>query len=201
MIDAKVRAVERLFHELDENISRFQADTGLKCLAGCGHCCFNPEVEATALEFLPLAYQYYKNGTAEKFYDDLAENTTPVCRLMSPVISSSSGGFCGEYKYRGLICRLFGFSARRNKYDKLEMMTCRLIKENQKEEFARTSVEINRDREIAIVGNYYMKLRMIDPDLGSRPLPINQAIRMALEVILNHYYFKDSTPGSYRKIS
>ncbi|GIV37956.1 MAG: hypothetical protein KatS3mg032_2335 [Cyclobacteriaceae bacterium] len=51
----KVQAVEQLFAELDEAMMRFRERINLSCPAGCVKCCLKPEIEATVLEFLPLA--------------------------------------------------------------------------------------------------------------------------------------------------
>lgn len=197
----KVRAVEKVFHELDEKIRIFQKQTALKCLTGCGKCCFNADIEATVLEFLPLAFHYYKSGKALEVFEEMTGNNSPVCTLLYPVIASSSSGFCGEYKYRGLICRLFGFSARKNKLDKLDIFTCKLIKENQPAEYATASLRINEGVNIPVTGDYYMKLRSIDPDLGGNTYPINEAIRKAFEIVINYYYYREAGGTRYRKSS
>jgi len=41
-------ALSQLYRELDVQIAKFQATTGLHCPPGCGQCCENPEVEATS---------------------------------------------------------------------------------------------------------------------------------------------------------
>jgi uncharacterized protein len=193
--------VEKIFHELDKKISDFQEDTGLKCISGCGKCCFNPEVEATILEFLPLAFHFYKSGKAPEIYENFLSNNSPVCAMLSPVVPATSSGFCSEYRYRGLICRLFGFSARRNKIGNLDLFTCKVIKENQPDEYRQASTNINSGMHAPVTTDYYMKLRSIDPDLGLKTYPINEAIIKAFEVVMNYYYFRDAGNTKYRKSS
>ena len=64
----KVRAVERVFGQLEKEIREFQEETSLGCLAQCGLCCTKPDIEASIIEFLPFAYHAYKTGTAWEWY-------------------------------------------------------------------------------------------------------------------------------------
>ncbi len=61
----KAQAVEGLFVELEEQSKQFHEEAGMGCISGCGFCCANPEVPASALEFLPLAFDLYEKGLAE----------------------------------------------------------------------------------------------------------------------------------------
>ena len=193
--------MEKLFRELDEKDKIFKSESGLQCVAGCGRCCLNPDIEATVLEFLPFALHYYKSGKADEILDQLNSNKTKICQILIPFRSSISSGFCRDFKYRGLICRLFGFSARRNKYNKLELITCKIIKENQPDIFNAACEKINNEIKVPGVGDYYMKLKMIDPELGGKTYPINVAISKAIDLVINSYYYKNSPGNRYRKIS
>ena len=62
----KVKAVERIFNELEEEINNFKSLTNLHCLSGCGKCCTKPDIEASPLEFLPLAFEWFKAGVAHQ---------------------------------------------------------------------------------------------------------------------------------------
>ena len=64
----KVRAVEKVFSSLQKEIESFQGESGLSCVANCGFCCTKADIEASALEFLPLAYALYKKGEAMNWY-------------------------------------------------------------------------------------------------------------------------------------
>ena len=186
----KVRAVEKLFRDLDGRISEFQNSTGLKCIAGCGKCCLKPDIEATVLEFLPFAWHVFKSGQIDDCYDRLSHSDSALCMILAPALSSTANGFCTSYEHRGLICRLFGFSARRNKYNSPELFTCRLIKDEQPEKYLEVTENIKRDLDVPVVTDYYMKLKNIDPEWGTITYPINEAIRKAMEVVLNYYYFR-----------
>ena len=82
-----------------------------------------------------------------------------------------------------------------------ELFTCRTIKENQPDEYGAASLRINAGLKIPVTSDYYMKLRMIDPELGSKTYPINDAIRKAFEIVMNYYYFRSNGGTRYRKSS
>jgi len=72
----KSQAVEALFHDLEVEASRFHQEGGMGCISGCGFCCSNPEVPATALEFLPLAFDLHKKGLAEALAEELSTTSS-----------------------------------------------------------------------------------------------------------------------------
>ncbi|MFN0031818.1 MAG: YkgJ family cysteine cluster protein [Flavobacteriales bacterium] len=184
----KVKAVEKLFAKLDGEISAFQKDSGLHCLAGCGECCKKPDIEATPLEFLPLALYFFDHGKAEETLHYLKQNSTSLCYVFRPHVTNF-GGLCNEYPHRGLICRLFGFTARRDKEGKPELITCKLIKQHQNENYLIAADEVKQDTRAILMSNYYSRLSAIDPLLVSF-FPINVAMSKALEVVMHYYAYR-----------
>lgn len=186
--DEKVREVEAVFQKLDAEIARFQSATGMHCKFGCGKCCFKPDIEATPLEFLPFALHLYREGLAEEWHDKLATSEESICHILNP--TQSGAGLCTEYKHRGLICRLFGYSARTNKYDEKELVTCNIIKTEEPAEYEKGVELVKRGEEIPVMSNYYMQLHSIDPDLTTQFYPINVAIRKAIENVLHYFAYR-----------
>ena len=130
-IESKVRQVEHLFERLDGEISKFQSDTNLHCIAGCGKCCTTPNIDASPLEFLPWAFHLFLNGDAETVLAKLKVKQSSICHIYQPLsLLDSNSGSCGDYQYRGLICRLFGYGATKDKYGALRLATCKIIKES-----------------------------------------------------------------------
>ena len=186
-LEEKVSAVERVFEVLDREIAVFQNWSGLYCPAGCGKCCFKPDIEATILEFLPFANYLHKNGSAVNWLERLQTTNSTLCLILNP--TQVGQGLCSEYKYRGLICRLFGYSARTNKYGRKELVTCEIVK--GEESFARTSSMIEAgEKNITVMSQYYMQLHAIDIDLTRDFYPINVAIRKAIETVLHYYSYR-----------
>lgn len=177
-----------LHTELDEEISSFQSASGLHCLSGCGKCCLKPDIEATPLEFLPLALALYREGVAPDWLKNI-EAGGSVCKVYDE--GQLGQGKCTRYQDRGMICRLFGYSARKNKHGQKELITCQIIKEDQLEAFLLTSDRINSDVSVPGASDFYARLRGIDPGLGGTQLPINKAIAQAIDAVLNYYFYKE----------
>jgi Fe-S-cluster containining protein len=190
----KVRSVERVFNLLEKDIEKLKSKTSLHCLSGCGECCKKPDIEATVLEFLPYAYHLYKNHTIFDQYDILEEYAkhNDICHLFSPFTTSNFGGSCTEYKYRGLICRLFGFSAYLNKYGEAQLSTCKLIKNDQPLAIQRVQDLIDVGDHVPIMRDYYYSLMAIDRELAEKRYPINIAIKKALERVCFYYAYRGS---------
>lgn len=187
-MEEKVRQVEAVFRNLDEAIAGFQQWSGLHCQWGCGKCCFKPDIEASALEFLPFAHHLYQTGEAMDWYERLRATDEPLCLILNP--TQGGAGLCSQYTYRGLICRLFGYSARVNKYGGKEIVTCAIIKTEQAVGYNFAAEAVANGRDIPVMSQYYMQLHAIDPELAREFFPINQAIRRALEVILHYYAYR-----------
>lgn len=190
-MEAKVLAVEKVFEALDQEIESLQKWSTLHCKFGCGKCCFKPDIEATPLEFLPFAFHLYKNGQAMEWFERLRSGSSTLCLILNP--TQSGAGLCTEYKHRGLICRLFGFSARTNKYGKRELVTCEIIKTEQNNKYLEAANQLEgEEMTVPLMHNYYMQLHGIDHDLAYTFYPINEAIRHALETVLAYYAYRES---------
>lgn len=189
MIPEKVRAVEELFALLDSEIAALQHKTSLHCAWGCGKCCFKPDIEATILEFLPFAQYLYATGRALEWFENLRNSNPAHCLILNP--TQAGAGLCSEYSYRGLICRLFGYSARTNKYGTRELVTCSIIKTEQASAYRAAELAIEQGEQVPVMSNYYMRLHAIDPTLTQEFFPINEAIRRAIEVILQYYAYRE----------
>lgn len=190
-IENRVRLIETLFHNLDIEIAEFQEKTHLSCIAGCGKCCSTPEIDASPVEFLPWAFHVFLNGKAEETLSELEQNTTATCFLYRPKsLAEFTMGNCSNYQYRGLICRLFGFGATTDKYGKLRIATCNIIKEKQTSNFESATIAINANLSVPIFTEYYMQLSQIDFKLGNIFLPVNKAMKAALEEVLQYYAYR-----------
>ena len=188
-LEEKVEAVEAVFRQLDDEIATFQQWSTLHCKFGCGKCCFKPDIEATVLEFLPFALYLYRQGIAETWLEKLASSDNDgLCVILNP--TAATQGLCSEYPFRGLICRLFGYSARTNKYGAKELVTCQLIKSEQAYAFQHATEKIADNAAVPIMSQYYMRLHSIDFQLAQDFYPINEAIRRAIETVLQYHAYR-----------
>lgn len=200
-IEQKARQVEELFDRLEKEISAFKSETSLHCLTGCGKCCSKPDIDASPLEFLPWALHLFLNGEAEKKLAELDNYNISTCNIYRPfALLEEFNGSCSNYRYRGLICRLFGYAANRDKYGNLRLATCKIIKEDQQINYNTAEEAISKGLYIPIFTDYYMKLSQIDNRLATTMLPINEALKIAIEEVL-HYYAYRPFPGGLENIA
>ncbi len=191
-LSEKSQAVLELFQDLEIESRAFAERADLGCVVGCGKCCANPSIPASPLEFLPLAFELYENGAVEasiRLLDSLGENG--FCLLYRPTNEDGSKGFCGNHSSRGLICRLFASAARRNKHGLKELIICKVLKEQKSDQYHRATQAVQEDLEIPLAASYYGRLSDIDAHL-SQTYPINQAIRIALELVLQFKFYEES---------
>jgi len=187
--DKIVLAVENVFKELDEHIDKMTSASGMKCIHLCGECCRKTDIEASPIEFIPLAASLYEAGEVDEFLTRLdRSDETGYCVLFSPEARKVGKWACSNYEKRGLICRLFGFGYRLNREGTPELVTCKLLKESCPNAVAKAQHSgIATPDEVPIFRNYSMQLYSIDPDLAIKLFPINQAIRIAIEKLYFYY--------------
>jgi len=190
-IAQRVELVEELFYQLEQESAQFEKASGLGCVSGCGKCCTYPNIEASPLEFLPWAFHLFLHGEAENTRALLKQTDSLTCFIYKP-LSLVDHGRCGNYKYRGLICRLFGFAASTDKYGNLRLATCKIIKEGQAEKYESASEAISKGLYVPVFTEYYMRLNQIDFHLGNLILPVNKALIRALEEVLQYYAYRPS---------
>ena len=195
-IEKKVKQVEILFDRLEKEITAFKSETNLHCLVGCGKCCSKPDIDASPLEFLPWAFNLFLNGKAEEMLEELNNSAISTCHIYRPLaLLEEYNGSCSNYRYRGLICRLFGYAASRDKYGELRLATCKIIKEDQLENYNNTEEAISKGLYVPIFTDYYMQLSQIDYRLATTMLPINEALKIAIEEVLHYYAYRPFPSG------
>ncbi len=188
LLEDKVKEVEAIFLRLDQAIAQFQATSSLHCPVGCGKCCFKADIEATTLEFLPFAFHIYHEGKADEWREKLMSANSSICLILNPAQGGS--GLCSDYPHRGLICRLFGYSARTNKYGKRELITCQIIKTEQEKSYRQTIQKLEEGSDVPVMNEYYMQLHGVDSDLTRDFYPINQALLKAIETVMHYYLYR-----------
>lgn len=70
------------------------------------------------------------------------------------------------------------------------MATCNIIKEGQTENYNSTAEAITKGLHVPVFTEYYMQLNQIDFHLGNIILPVNKALKMALEEVLQYYAYR-----------
>jgi len=183
----QIHDILRIYREWDRVTLCFQRTTGIRCPQGCGLCCESRSVEATVLECLPLAHAIHRGRESETILSAIQEKADQGdlrCVLYQSIGESSGTGRCGCYPYRPLICRLFGFSTRRNKRGERELCLCRVFREGNPAAPGSLEGKEIRAMVLPVYQDSFMRIATLDPGLGTRLFPINEALRQALEDLL-----------------
>jgi len=77
------------------------------------------------------------------------------------------------------------------------LATCKIIKEGQKENFDKSTAAINKGLPVPIFTDYYMNLSQIDFRMGNIIVPVNTALKLALEEVLQYYAYRPY-PDNYK---
>lgn len=181
-IKQKIDAVSRIFRQADNHVAAFQSQSNLSCVPQCGLCCTKSTIQTTVLEFYPAAYELFLCEQSDIILENIEKKNDNICVFYNPF---STEGFCRYYQNRGLLCRLFGFSRKNGKTGAYTFVTCNPI--NQK-----SNVYEIQDKLIYApdISDYYVKLFGIDPNLSVQYLPVNQAIKKAIETVLLHFQYR-----------
>lgn len=173
-----VSQVMMLYAELDRQVTRFQLKTGLQCPFGCGLCCPTASVYATVLEMLPAAEKILRRGTEQKWLERIAQTpSTPGCVLYLTDRPEDSPGNCGFYTWRPAVCRLFGFAAVHTRENKQVLGACKHLKILDPMAVASAMAHA---ADAPCFSNVSSMLYAIDPTLGNRLVPINEALKEAI---------------------
>jgi uncharacterized protein len=200
MMAEPLEEVLNIYQEVDRKILRFQEATGLKCPPGCGSCCESQEVEATVLEVLPLAIESFSAQQEDLLYSKIEEQERKgdrVCILYQPDLRTSGNGRCAYYKVRPLLCRLFGFAARRSKKGNLELCTCKVLRATFPKELQKEGEKVLSRFSLPVYQELSMRIAVLNPSIGFRRLPLNLAIKSAIEEVFWKKEYQD--PESRRQ--
>src|SRR5665647_1719209 len=187
-----IEEIEKVFEELDAHLLSTAAVSGLKCPDFCGMCCRKADIEASPLEFMPLAAWLYKKGKVDDFLAKMDHPEHQWCACFDPDASVKGAWGCQYYEHRGLICRLFGFGFRLNRENLPVLVTCKIMKSTQAAAVSKAGeMAVSHPEEMPVFSNYFMRLLAIDPDLAVPQMPINDAIRVAIEKLYFYYLDKE----------
>jgi len=130
---------------------------------------------------IPLALELWQRGEAIEWIDRaIAVDETGPCVFYQADPLVPGNGRCSVYPFRPAICRLFAFSTVKNKRGQSELAACVRHKEMMPEIVDRAKRAIADGLAAPNFSEVAIQLAMLDPS-GSQQLPINQALKLALE--------------------
>jgi len=115
------------------------------------------------------------------------------CVLYSPDSRARDQGRCSCYAYRPLLCRLFGYAARRNKMGQMEPCLCKVMLAASSQEKLAIPISHIDEMDPPVYQDCFLQIASINPAMGIRLLPINAALKEALDYV--YWKFpKDRSP-------
>jgi Fe-S-cluster containining protein len=174
--------VLEVYRVLDVAVAEFAARTGLACPQGCGHCCHSEQVEATVLECIPLAFELFRTLQAELILKRLERDTDEHrCVLYRQDFTQAGLWGCSQYRHRAVVCRLFGFAGNRDRDGIPRLAMCHVMKQSiVPNEAVPAEYE---DVPMPLFSEAGMRITALHPGLGSGRMPINAALREALQKV------------------
>ncbi len=173
-----IREVQDLYDEIDRSIAAFKLATGLRCRQDCGQCCPGAQIRVAMVEMLPAAAFLLKAGSIDECLHRLSA-AGDTCVGYSPEPLPENGGHCLFYPYRPTVCRLFGFSAMRNRTGILELSTCRPIRQDFPEAVSRAEALLASEESVPLLTGFSQRLFGLEP--SAHLMPINHALAQAIE--------------------
>ncbi|HBM14791.1 MAG TPA: hypothetical protein DD381_00345 [Lentisphaeria bacterium] len=176
----KITEILKIYREIRKASEVFEKENHVFCPEGCGFCCNSTEVDGTILGALPLAHFLLKisdnktiNSILEKL-NDLDERSP--CFFFRKDSDIDWKGRCSVYKYRLLVCRLFGFYRRKDKHGKYITGTCRILKNNYHSFDSKNCIAPG-------IADFSTRFTSIGSDSETKLIPINLAIKNAIEYL------------------
>jgi Fe-S-cluster containining protein len=163
-----------LYQEMSACFSQFQNNSGLPCPPSCGHCCTYPHIEASVREMIPMALYFYKKGEAEAVLKKIEENPKFCVNYIFDQ-NNIDNGKCGHYSVRPSVCRMFGVYGYQDKNGNTKVAACKILNPNLKDQNL-----INAP----LMSDWNYKMMSLDAKLVSDKMPINLALKKALEEVL-----------------
>ncbi len=176
-IEEQIEQVRALYDELNAKQRKFCQDVDLHCKSGCGSCCehFTPDI--TGLEALFLAFGLICEERDKDVLEKLQNVSTGTgCPLYD---GENSAAHCTVYKWRPMICRLFGAAASLGKDGRPVFRNC---KWNENTHEITTETLENEKDNLVVMSDYGNELEELE--IGSaKTLLIGDALEKAVQKI------------------
>ncbi|MFN3411946.1 MAG: YkgJ family cysteine cluster protein [Exilispira sp.] len=186
-----------IYKEWEEYFSFLKREFLINCPDFCSFCC-NTDVEniqSTIFEMLPSAILFYKlifeNGKNKEFLEiqkiDISilnkvkeelfyERYYDKCIFYREDIKNDWG--CSIYSIRPSICRLFGFSFKKDKRERLIFTPCKKLGRK-----IITIQKYEKNNKIPIYNNLYFQIFSINLNYSNKFYNINLAFKKAFEIV------------------
>lgn len=180
----KIARLAWIYERLDGEIRKFRKQSKVTCIKGCGKCCEHVYLETSVLELLPLAYVLWNRPKRDLWLRKLKKLPSEGrCVFYEKSAAGPGQGRCRIYHLRPLMCRLFGFAAKTNKFGGKQWVLCNPLKGNLGAEYVRLSGEINKKLAIPSVLEYRMEAQHRATETEARLHAFPDALYEAMSVV------------------
>jgi Fe-S-cluster containining protein len=174
-----VSKVTDLFADIDIKVAEFQLKSGLRCPKMCCACCPTADLQTTILEMLPAAQEILRRDAGVFWLDRIIkQNPSNLCVFYQTRLTPEASGHCEFYAWRPAVCRLFGYAAVRTREGKFSLSVCKHLKKIAPDDVAKAMALA---AEAPCFTWYGTRIYGLDPVSGTKILPINVALRQAIE--------------------
>lgn len=172
----RIRKIKTIYKDLEEKQKKFAKIFNVSCLKGCGSCCehFNPDI--TEVEALFVAYGLISEKKEKEVLEKLEKSEKGYCPLYN---KDDLEHHCTIYKYRPLICRLFGFSSTLDKEQKPVYRACKY--NNQACDISTCNMLMHPES-LVIMKDYGIMVEELDTNNTKTEL-VQTALKKAIEKI------------------
>ena len=118
----RLQSLAELYHRADEAVATFCEGSGLACPHGCGTCCEGFVPDVMPLEAAAVAV-FLADKDKAAAWSLAGSGRGQSC----PLYAADTPWHCSVYEARPLVCRLFAFSAVRDKRGQSSFALCRLM--------------------------------------------------------------------------
>jgi len=162
---SRLKQIKACYEKIEKKQVKFCESFQIHCMKDCGECCahFMPDITEIEAEF--LAYGLIKEDKADLVLELLKYREG--CEDYCPLFIEDSPYHCSVYKWRPLICRLFGASATKDKNGNPTFRKCKWNEEGHDitpEEFEA------QKKAILLMSDFGEMLQNIDPNANETAL-------------------------------
>lgn len=198
LLSERLESVAYVYKRADAAVERFIKTSKVSCPFGCGSCCESFVPDILPVEALYLATFIAASDKASAYTlaaSGMHARKRSDGRVGCPLYNDDSPYHCTVYEARPLVCRMFAFSAVRDKLGNPAFSVCRLGLSDSGIRFAsgQKLVEAfgNEPPVMAYMGS---ELASIDPDSAGNRAPLPKALREAIIRVLFLVGMKDDGP-------
>lgn len=153
----RLKALNSIYEDLDRDESRFCESFDVHCKSGCGSCCEHFIPDITRIESEYLAFGLAVEGRQQEILDLVRDwdPENPVC----PLYRFDTPFHCSVYRWRPLICRLFGACAVKDKEGRPQFRHCKWNKVAS--EISMEDLQ-KKPEDVIYMGDYGMRMEELE---------------------------------------